>query len=65
MSISGDAYTAPLQSIEASSNFEVQKNVPLLKKANDQITQQGQALTEMIEAVPTPSSRPGGLDTYA
>ena len=64
MTINGDAYSASLQAIDTSSNFETQKGVSLLKKANDQIVQQGQALIEMIDSVPTGDRSPG-FDTYA
>lgn len=64
MNVTGDAFTTPLRHLESASNFEVEKNVSLLKKANDQLTDQGMAMIEMLEKSSVLSDS-GRLDVYA
>jgi hypothetical protein len=52
----------------SSSGQQTDLQVTLLKKAQDQMTQQGQAMVQLIEQTPNAGEAPArrlGLDTYA
>ena len=64
MNISGDSQSIiNLASAQSASKMQVEKDVALLKKANDLVKDQGMAMIEMIEE--SSVSPQVGLDTYA
>ena len=63
MTISGNPISL-LDSVLAAQKVQTEIGVAVLKKAQDQVTQQGEAMVRMLEAIPSPSTAPL-LDTYA
>ena len=68
MTISGYSASAVLANLADSGDapgVKVEAGVSMLKKANDQITQQGEALVKMIEQAGAPAAGGPLLDVYA
>jgi hypothetical protein len=64
MTITGQPAISLLDSFLQAQSTNVDIGVAVLKKANDAMTQQGEALVKMLEAAaPPPSGQK--LDTYA
>jgi hypothetical protein len=68
MTISGLSTSSVLADLADNGNaldVKFQASVSMLKKANDQITQQGAALVSMIEQAGAPAADQPRLDVYA
>jgi len=64
MNVSNSQPTSLLDSVLNAQNTQVDIGVAVLKKAQDAMKQQGEAMVKMLEqAAPNPAS--GHLDTYA
>ena len=63
MTISGNP-TSLLESVLSAQRVQTEIGVTMLKKAQDQATQQGEAMIHLLENIPGPSAVPL-LDTYA
>jgi hypothetical protein len=64
MTISGSAASAVLSNVASANGAATDVGVAVLKKAQDQMKQQGEALIKMIEQTPNGSDGQR-LDVYA
>ena len=64
MSITGQPAMSLLDSVLSAENTRVDVGVAVLKKAQDSMTQQGEAIVNLLEASGNPSGN-SGLDAYA
>ncbi|MBI3414769.1 MAG: YjfB family protein [Verrucomicrobia bacterium] len=65
MTISGSGSSALINSAQDSKNANSDVGIALLKKAQDQMKQQGEAMVKMIEQSSTACSDCHKLDVYA
>lgn len=64
MSITGQPAISLLDSVLSAENTRVDVGVSVLKKAQDAMAQQGEAIVNLLEASGNPSAD-SGLDAYA